>query len=174
MVTAAFGSLEGRPINAEEDGARCRAWRAVLSNSAVDLVFPYWLTPAQRVWFRRTTVAVRGVRFAGPADQLCDPGAIKAVQALAAQRPSIIKALKVHLSCWRSPVALEYPDTRSHNTQVDLSASLFGRLSAYMSESSWVFDTIRAQMRLASTQRPKLYYQLSLRRQVQTSSTFSP
>jgi hypothetical protein len=87
--------FEVKPVDAELNDAHCRTWRAVLSDSAVDLVFPYWLTPAQRDWFRRTTVAVRGVRFAGPADQLCDPGAIKAVQALAAQQPSIIKALQV-------------------------------------------------------------------------------
>ena len=92
-----------RTAHAEVDCSRCRSWRTVLSDCAVELVFPYWLTPAQRGWCRRATVAVRGVRFADPADQLCDPAADAAVQALAARQPSIIEALQVHLFCWRPP-----------------------------------------------------------------------
>jgi len=61
----------------------------------VQLSFPYWLTPAQRGWFADTTVAVRGVRFAEPADQLCDPSACSAVEALAARQPDVLPMLTV-------------------------------------------------------------------------------
>ncbi len=72
-----------------------RAWRAALSDSAVQLNFPYWLTPAQRAWFADAAVAVREVRFATPADQLCDPSACGAVEALAARQPNVLPMLTV-------------------------------------------------------------------------------
>ena len=77
-----------------------RAWRKALSDSAVQLVFPYWLTPAQRAWFVGATVGVRRVRFADPADQLCDPSACGAVQALAARQPDVLPMLTVWLTFW--------------------------------------------------------------------------
>ena len=75
----------------------CRAWREALSDSAVQLNFPYWLTPAQRAWFAGAAVGVRRVRFADPADQLCDPSACGAVEALAARQPDVLHLLKVWL-----------------------------------------------------------------------------
>ena len=64
----------------------------------MQLNFPYWLTPAQRAWFADGAVAVRGVRFAEPADQLCDPSACGAVEALAARQPDVLPMLKVWFS----------------------------------------------------------------------------
>ena len=43
------------------------------------------------------------MRFAGPADQLCDPAAGDAIQALAAKQPSIVTALQVVQQTRRRP-----------------------------------------------------------------------